>query len=77
MGIVSNIYYLATRYQSQKLDQNTPLFPAKSPIVQSQCLTSGPLMKALRQKTGNELIHLHAVQALMLGVDSLDTPTSH
>lgn len=34
-------------------------------------------MKALRQKTGNELIHLHAVQALMLGVDSLDTPTSH
>jgi len=23
----------------------------------------GPLMKALRQKTGNELIHLHAVQA--------------
>ena len=23
----------------------------------------GPLMQALRQKTGNELIHLHAVQA--------------
>ena len=31
-------------------------------------------MKALRQNIGNELIHLHAAQALMLGVISWISP---
>lgn len=32
-------------------------------VMKYEIPAQGPLMKALRQKTGNELIHLHAVQA--------------
>jgi len=49
------VFWLVTMMQWDTIDW--------AALMQREVPAQGPLMKALRQKTGNELIHLHAVQA--------------